>query len=64
MLAGHKANMERYMFGIIFMALGVLLMARNRRIWLDFKRGKVRGIAGPAMVILGILLLAGVLPMG
>ena len=56
--------MEKYIFGIIFVVVGVLLMARNRRAWLDLKRGKVRGIAGPLLIILGVLLLTGVLPMG
>lgn len=56
--------MERYIFGILFLIAGVLLTARNRRVWVDIKRGKVRGVAGPLLIILGILLLTGVLPMG
>ena len=54
--------MERYVLGIMFIMVGVLLIVRNPRIWLQLKRGKVRGIAGPALIILGLLILTGILP--
>jgi hypothetical protein len=54
--------MERNVLGILFIIVGVFLFVRNPRIWLQLKRGKVRGIAGPALIILGILILTGVLP--
>ena len=54
--------MERYVLGIIFMIVGVLLIVRNPRIWLQLKRGNVRGIARPVLIILGLLVLTGVLP--
>ena len=48
--------------GTIFIIVGVLFVVRSRRVWLDLKRGKIRGVAGPILIVLGILLVAGILP--
>ena len=47
--------------GAIFIAAGVLLISRRPGLVLDLKRGKLRGIAGPVLVLLGILMVTGVI---
>ncbi len=47
--------------GYILIALGVLLTVRNPRLTLNLKRGKLRGVAGPVLVVLGILMVTGVI---
>jgi hypothetical protein len=48
--------------GAAFVLVGIILLIRSPRIKLDPGRGKVRGIGGPILIILGLLLLFGVLP--
>ena len=47
--------------GIIFIVVGIILFVINPRLRLELKRGKLRGIAGPVLVIIGILILTGVI---
>jgi len=47
--------------GYVFIALGVLLTVRNPRLTLNLKKGKLRGIAGPVLIVLGILMAAGII---
>ena len=47
--------------GGILIGIGILLIIMRPRIKLEIARGKVRGLAGPILVILGILMLVGVI---
>ena len=47
--------------GYVLIVLGVFLTLRKPRLILNLKRGKLRGIAGPALVVLGILMVTGVI---
>ena len=47
--------------GYVLIVLGILLTVRNPRLTLNLKRGKLRGISGPVLVVLGILMVAGVI---
>ena len=47
--------------GYVFIVLGILVTVRNPRLTLDLKRGKLRGIAGPVLTVLGILIVTGVI---
>jgi len=47
--------------GYILIALGVLFTVRNPGLTLNLKRGKLRGVAGPVLVVLGILMVTGVI---
>ena len=46
--------------GAFFIVAGILLVFRRPRLVLDLKRGKLRGVAGPVLLILGILMVTGV----
>ena len=47
--------------GAVLVALGVVLTIINRRFKLELSRGKVRGIAGPVLIIVGVLMLVGII---
>ncbi len=47
--------------GIVFIGVGVILTTLQPRFKLNLSRGKLRGIGGPILVILGILILTGVI---
>lgn len=47
--------------GGVLVFIGIVLTVKNRGIRLDLSRGKVRGIAGPVLIVLGVLMLAGVI---
>ena len=47
--------------GIVFIVVGVILTVLQTRLKLKLSRGKLRGIAGPILIILGILMLTGVI---
>ena len=47
--------------GYVFIVLGILLTVRNPRLMLNLKRGKLRGIAGPVLIVIGILMVTGVI---
>ena len=53
--------METRIMGALFIVLGIIFILRSPRLRVDISRGRVRGLAGPACIILGILLLAGVI---
>jgi len=48
--------------GIILIVVGVVLTALHPRLKLNLSRLRIRGLAGPALIALGILVLLGVLP--
>ena len=47
--------------GIVFIVVGIILTALNPRLNVNFMRGKLRGIGGPILIILGTLILFGVI---
>ena len=47
--------------GIVFICVGVILTAFQPRLKLNLSRGKLRGIGGPILIILGILILTNVI---
>ena len=47
--------------GIVFICVGVILTALQPRLNLKLSRGKLRGIGGPILIVLGILILTGVI---
>ena len=48
-------------FGAVLITLGVLLTLRYPRLTLNLKRGKLYGIAGPVLIILGVLMVIGII---
>lgn len=48
--------------GIILIVAGVVLTALHPRLKLNLTRRRVRGLAGPALIVLGILVVLGILP--
>jgi len=47
--------------GIIFIVVGVILTILRPGLKVKLSRGKLRGIGGPILIILGILILTGVI---
>ncbi len=50
-------------WGIALIATGVMLTLRHPRLRPNLSRLRIRGLAGPAFVVLGILVLLGILPL-
>ena len=48
--------------GIILIVVGVVLTALHPRLKLNLTRLRIRGLAGPALVVLGILVVMGIVP--
>jgi hypothetical protein len=48
--------------GIILIVVGIVLTALHPRLKLNLTRLRIRGLAGPALIILGILVVMGIVP--
>jgi hypothetical protein len=48
--------------GIILIVVGVVLTALHPRLKLNLTRLRIRGLAGPALIVLGILVILEILP--
>ena len=47
--------------GALFIVAGLLLIMRRPTLVLNLRRGKLRGIGGPVLVVVGILMVTGVI---
>jgi len=47
--------------GIALIVIGIVLIFLQPRLKVEAHRGKIRGIGGPILIVLGILMLTGVI---
>ena len=48
--------------GIVLIVVGIVLTALHPRLKLNLSRLRIRGLAGPALIVLGILVILDILP--
>ncbi len=48
--------------GIVLIVVGIVLTALHPRLKLNLSRLRIRGLVGPALIVLGILVILGIIP--